>query len=168
MGARKLPSVDLRLGLLDERSRRRIVRVERRDLRLQPLVVAGDLGQRFGQLVVRDVRILADDLQQRLGRVLGHAESLADFDNLMGQRLGRAFHRRLGHLLELFVRQPEIAGDSVAAGAAAVGDGARPSLDPCVPKSKGDWRYGDHQDGDKHGQTRRTVRHGFAALGPSH
>ena len=80
VGALEMPGVDLGLGLFDERSRSRVVRVQRGDLRLQPLVVAGDLGQRLGQLVVGNVWVLADDLQQRLGRVLGHAERLADLD----------------------------------------------------------------------------------------
>ena len=78
-----MPGFNFGLGLFDERFRSRIVRVQGRDLRLQSLVVACDFGQRLGQLVVGNVRVLADDLQERLGRVLGHPKRLADVDGLM-------------------------------------------------------------------------------------
>jgi hypothetical protein len=66
----KMPGVDRGLGLIDQLSRRRIIRVERGGLGLKPLEVAGDLGQRLGQLVVGYVRVIADDFEQRLGRIL--------------------------------------------------------------------------------------------------
>ena len=105
-----MPGIDLGLGLLNKRSRRRVVRVQRGGLRLKPLEVASDLGQCLGQLVVGKARVLADDLQQRLSRVLGHAERLADVCDAVEQRAGRALHCRFGHLLKFIRRQPEIAG----------------------------------------------------------
>ena len=119
VSALEMARVDLGLGLIDERSRRRIVWLQCGDLSLQPLVVAGDFGQRLGQLVVRNVRIFTDDLQQALGGVLGHAERLANLRDAVEQGAGRALHRRFDRLFELLGRQPErdlseIAPDNVA------------------------------------------------------
>jgi len=69
---------DLRPSAIDKIARCRIVRVQRRDLGLQPFVVIGDFGQRLSQPLIRQVRLFPDDAQQRLGCLLGYAETLAD------------------------------------------------------------------------------------------
>lgn len=63
VGAVEMTRVDLGLGLLDKFACLWIVRVQRRDLCLQSLVVGCGLGQRLSQLVLRDVRVFADDLK---------------------------------------------------------------------------------------------------------
>jgi hypothetical protein len=110
--------------------------------RLQPLEVAGDLGQRLGQLVVGSVRVFADDLQQRLGGVFRDPKSLADPIDVLLLRFSRALHSRFGRLLELRVRQTKIAGDRVVAGATATRDSARTGFD-LIAQSKCGGRHGD-------------------------
>jgi hypothetical protein len=61
VGVPEMSGVDFGFGLVDQFPRRRVVRVQRGDLRLQSLIVAGDLGQCLGQLVVGDIFVLAND-----------------------------------------------------------------------------------------------------------
>ena len=63
MSALEMPGLDLGLGLFDKCLRGRIVGIESRDLRLKPLKINGDVTQRLGQLVIRNIRILANDLE---------------------------------------------------------------------------------------------------------
>ena len=81
----KMARRDLGLGLLDQVARGRIVRVESGRLRLEPLVVVGDLGQRLRQPVQRHV-LLADDAQQGFRRALGDPQLLAQGDDRLRER----------------------------------------------------------------------------------
>ena len=123
MGLGKMPRRDLGLGLLDQVARDGIVRVERRRLRLQPLVVVGDLGQRRRQLLQRHI-LLADDAQQGLGRVLGDPQLLAQGDDRLRERASGARRGGSGEFLHLLRAQPIVAGDRVATGVAPGGDAA--------------------------------------------
>jgi len=123
-----MPRVNLKLGLLDKRSGGRILRIQPGNLHPEPLKVTCDLGQRFIPLVVGNVRVVADDLEQRPGRVLGHTKRVADLFNVVLQPLSRPLHCRFSKLVQLFLRQSEIAGYSIVAYDAGVRNAARPSL----------------------------------------
>ena len=158
-----MAGVNLGLGLIDQLSRRRVFRIQRGGLRLEPLEVASDLGERLGQLVVGNVRVLADDLQKRLGRVLGDAERLADKHETFQYRFFTSLQRRLDQLLQFFRRHAKVANHGVVAGTSAGRDRARTRLD-LVCKSKCGLRNGDRQSGGKRGgQKWRSGRHGLAA-----
>jgi hypothetical protein len=116
MGGVEAAGSDLPLCTFDKVARCRIVRIERRDLGLQPVVVIGDLRQRLAQPLVWNVRLFPDDTEQRLGSLLGNAQALTHVSDSADKRLGGTFDRRPRHLPQLFRRETEIAIQSVIAG----------------------------------------------------
>jgi len=103
----KLTSVDRGFRLCDQIARCWVVGVQRGHLSLQPFVIVGNAIECLGEPIQRHV-LFANDAQERLGRVLGNAKSLAQIDDRACQRDRRAACSRLGKLSYLLRREPKV------------------------------------------------------------
>ena len=132
----KVSRLNFALGLVYERSRVRIARVQRRDLCLQPPVILRCFCQRLRQFVLGNVGVVAHDPQEVLRRAFRESKRPADLVHMLLLRVGCAPHRRLGQLPKLFGREAKIAGDRVADRAARDRDAALTRVDLGVGESE--------------------------------
>src|ERR1700682_4231158 len=100
-----LTSLDLRLGSLDKTARQWVLRIERGKLRLELLVLIGDLGQLLRQLLGGHIPLI-EDAEHGQSCALSDTEPVAQVDNSIGKGTNGSRRRRLGQLLHLLRSEP--------------------------------------------------------------